>query len=98
MADASECCVKVMCRFRPLNGAEISRGDKYIPKFKGDDTVVVSVSCLNCSTFFADYVFGRRDISVQVQNTFVVGYPIFHVLNLTLKSDNNTVSAPTDRL
>ncbi|XP_048095583.1 kinesin heavy chain isoform X1 [Alosa alosa] len=42
MADASECCVKVMCRFRPLNAAEISRGDKYIPKFKGEDTVVVS--------------------------------------------------------
>ncbi|XP_063070774.1 kinesin heavy chain [Engraulis encrasicolus] len=42
MADASECCVKVMCRFRPLNQAEISRGDKYTPKFKGEDTVVVA--------------------------------------------------------
>ncbi|XP_062389638.1 kinesin heavy chain [Sardina pilchardus] len=42
MADASECCVKVMCRFRPLNAAEVSRGDKYTPKFKGEDTVVVS--------------------------------------------------------
>ncbi|KAL2081174.1 hypothetical protein ACEWY4_023027 [Coilia grayii] len=42
MADASECCVKVMCRFRPLNEAEILRGDKYIPKFKGEDTVVVA--------------------------------------------------------
>ncbi|KAA0715815.1 Kinesin heavy chain isoform 5A [Triplophysa tibetana] len=42
MADASECCVKVMCRFRPLNESEIRRGDKYIPKFKGEDTVVIS--------------------------------------------------------
>lgn len=44
MVDAAECGVKVMCRFRPLNESEITRGDKYIPKFKGEDTVVVSVS------------------------------------------------------
>lgn len=30
-----------MCRFRPLNTAEIQRGDKYIPAFKGDDTIVI---------------------------------------------------------
>ncbi|KAM6945365.1 kinesin heavy chain-like [Aplochiton taeniatus] len=43
MADAAaECGVKVMCRFRPLNESEITRGDKYIPKFKDDDTVVIS--------------------------------------------------------
>lgn len=42
--DAAECRVKVMCRFRPLNGAERNRGDKYIPKFNGADTVVVAVS------------------------------------------------------
>lgn len=46
MVDAAECCVKVMCRFRPLNESEITRGDKYIPKFKGEDTVVISVRCL----------------------------------------------------
>uniref|UniRef100_A0AAR2LX97 Kinesin-like protein n=1 Tax=Pygocentrus nattereri TaxID=42514 RepID=A0AAR2LX97_PYGNA len=40
MVDAAECGVKVMCRFRPLNESEISRGDKFIPKFKGEDTVV----------------------------------------------------------
>uniref|UniRef100_A0A673KGP3 Kinesin heavy chain-like n=1 Tax=Sinocyclocheilus rhinocerous TaxID=307959 RepID=A0A673KGP3_9TELE len=45
MVDAAECCVKVMCRFRPLNESEITRGDKYIPKFK-EDTVVISVRCL----------------------------------------------------
>ncbi|CAN9498436.1 unnamed protein product [Ophioblennius macclurei] len=42
MADAAECGVRVMCRFRPLNEAEINRGDKYIPKFKEDDTVVIT--------------------------------------------------------
>uniref|UniRef100_A0A667Y0A5 Kinesin-like protein n=1 Tax=Myripristis murdjan TaxID=586833 RepID=A0A667Y0A5_9TELE len=36
------CGVRVMCRFRPLNEAELSRGDKYIPKFNGEDTVVVT--------------------------------------------------------
>ncbi|XP_034280733.1 kinesin heavy chain [Pantherophis guttatus] len=41
MADPAECSIKVMCRFRPLNEAEILRGDKFIPKFKGEDTVVV---------------------------------------------------------
>ncbi|XP_068612407.1 LOW QUALITY PROTEIN: kinesin heavy chain-like [Brachionichthys hirsutus] len=40
--DASECGVRVVCRFRPLNQAEISRGDKYIPRFKEDDTVVIT--------------------------------------------------------
>uniref|UniRef100_A0A671WJG4 Kinesin-like protein n=1 Tax=Sparus aurata TaxID=8175 RepID=A0A671WJG4_SPAAU len=42
MMDASECGVRVMCRFRPLNEAEITRGDKYIPKFKEEDTVVIA--------------------------------------------------------
>ncbi|KAJ8415027.1 hypothetical protein AAFF_G00007250 [Aldrovandia affinis] len=42
MADAAECGVKVMCRFRPLNESEITRGDKYIPKFKDDDTVLIT--------------------------------------------------------
>ncbi|CAL8342375.1 unnamed protein product [Boreogadus saida] len=43
MGDSSECGIKVMCRFRPLNDSELSRGDKYIPKFKGEDTVVITV-------------------------------------------------------
>uniref|UniRef100_A0A8C7N6C4 Kinesin-like protein n=1 Tax=Oncorhynchus kisutch TaxID=8019 RepID=A0A8C7N6C4_ONCKI len=43
MADAAaEYGVKVMCRFRPLNESEITRGDKYIPKFKEDDTVIIT--------------------------------------------------------
>ncbi|XP_037552719.1 kinesin heavy chain [Nematolebias whitei] len=42
MVDAAECGVKVMCRFRPLNEAEIIRGDKYVPKFKEDSVVVSS--------------------------------------------------------
>uniref|UniRef100_A0A8B9TR00 Kinesin-like protein n=1 Tax=Anas platyrhynchos TaxID=8839 RepID=A0A8B9TR00_ANAPL len=40
MADPAECSIKVMCRFRPLNEAEVLRGDRFIPKFKGEDTVL----------------------------------------------------------
>ncbi|XP_069662226.1 kinesin heavy chain isoform X1 [Haliaeetus albicilla] len=42
MAEPStECSIKVLCRFRPLNPAEILRGDKFLPVFQGDDSVVV---------------------------------------------------------
>nr|XP_015209443.1 PREDICTED: kinesin-1 heavy chain [Lepisosteus oculatus] len=44
MADPAECTIKVMCRFRPLNNSEVMRGDKYIPKFQGEDNVVIGVS------------------------------------------------------
>lgn len=44
MADPAECTIKVMCRFRPLNSSEVVRGDRYIPKFQGDETVVIGVS------------------------------------------------------
>ncbi|XP_060920650.1 kinesin-1 heavy chain-like [Labrus mixtus] len=42
MADPAETCIKVVCRFRPLNSSEVARGDKYIPKFQGDDCVLMS--------------------------------------------------------
>lgn len=51
MADPAECSIKVMCRFRPLNEAEILRGDKFIPKFKGEETVVIGVSGLGVLPF-----------------------------------------------
>lgn len=44
MADPAECNIKVMCRFRPLNDSEVTRGDKYIAKFQAEDTVVIAVS------------------------------------------------------
>ena len=46
---ADECGVRVVCRFRPLNESEINRGDKYVPKFRGEDTVVIAVSVLSLS-------------------------------------------------
>ncbi|KAM4797422.1 kinesin heavy chain isoform 6-T6 [Rhinophrynus dorsalis] len=41
MAETSECSIKVLCRFRPLNQAEVQRGDKFLPIFQGDDSVIV---------------------------------------------------------
>lgn len=55
MADPAECSIKVMCRFRPLNEAEVLRGDRFIPKFKGEDTVLVGVS----AAWFGGGVPGR---------------------------------------
>nr|XP_046259575.1 kinesin heavy chain-like [Scatophagus argus] len=67
MVDAAECgvCgVKVMCRFRPLNDAERSRGDKFIPKFSGDDTVVVAGK-----PYVFDRVLPPHTEQVQVYDT-----------------------------
>lgn len=41
MTEVNECSIKVLCRFRPLNQSEIIRGDKFIPVFQGDDTVII---------------------------------------------------------
>lgn len=51
MADPAECTIKVMCRFRPLNSSEVTRGDRYIPKFQGEDTVIIAVSYLLSMSF-----------------------------------------------
>uniref|UniRef100_A0A8C1DJH4 Kinesin-like protein n=1 Tax=Cyprinus carpio carpio TaxID=630221 RepID=A0A8C1DJH4_CYPCA len=64
MVDAAECCVKVMCRFRPLNESEITRGDKYIPKFKREDTVVISGK-----PYIFDRVFPPNTTQEQVYDT-----------------------------
>ncbi|KAK2905544.1 kinesin heavy chain-like [Channa argus] len=67
MVDAAECgvCgVKVMCRFRPLNDAERSRGDKDVPKFNGEDTVVVAGK-----PYAFDRVFPPNTEQVQVYDT-----------------------------
>uniref|UniRef100_A0A3Q2VUA3 Kinesin-like protein n=1 Tax=Haplochromis burtoni TaxID=8153 RepID=A0A3Q2VUA3_HAPBU len=52
----------VMCRFRPLNEAERNRGDKNIPKFNGEDTVVGK-------PYVFDRVFPPTTEQVQVYDT-----------------------------
>ncbi|XP_044159375.1 LOW QUALITY PROTEIN: kinesin heavy chain [Bufo gargarizans] len=64
MADPAECSIKVMCRFRPLNSSEIQRGDKFIPLFKGDDTVVVGQS----KPYVYDKVLPPNSTQEQVYN------------------------------
>ncbi|KAL1006757.1 hypothetical protein UPYG_G00076470 [Umbra pygmaea] len=61
MADPAECTIKVMCRFRPLNSSEVTRGDKYIPKFTGEDQVSVSGK-----PFTFDRVFGSNTTQEQM--------------------------------
>ncbi|XP_036434537.1 kinesin family member 5Aa isoform X1 [Colossoma macropomum] len=61
---AAECNIKVLCRFRPLNQAEIIRGDKFLPTFQGDDTVVVGGK-----SFAFDRVFPTNTTQEQVYNT-----------------------------
>ncbi|XP_070587595.1 kinesin heavy chain [Erythrolamprus reginae] len=65
MADPAECSIKVMCRFRPLNEAEILRGDKFIPKFKGEDTVVIGQG----KPYVFDRVLPPNTSQEQVYNT-----------------------------
>ncbi|XP_040889797.1 kinesin heavy chain isoform X2 [Toxotes jaculatrix] len=65
MADANaECNIKVLCRFRPLNQSEIIRGDKFIPIFQGEDTVI-----LGGKSYIFDQVFPTNTTQEQVYNT-----------------------------
>ncbi|KAM6142391.1 kinesin-1 heavy chain isoform 2-T2 [Phoenicopterus ruber ruber] len=63
MADPAECNIKVMCRFRPLNESEVTRGDKYIAKFQGEDTVVIA-----SKPYIFDRVFQSNTSQEQVYN------------------------------
>ncbi|XP_017338589.1 kinesin-1 heavy chain isoform X2 [Ictalurus punctatus] len=63
MADPAECTIKVMCRFRPLNNSEVERGDKYIPKFQGEDNVVIGGK-----PYMFDRVFQSNTTQEQVYN------------------------------
>uniref|UniRef100_A0A669CE08 Kinesin-like protein n=1 Tax=Oreochromis niloticus TaxID=8128 RepID=A0A669CE08_ORENI len=63
MADPAECTIKVMCRFRPLNSSEVTRGDKYIPKFQGEDTCIIGGK-----PYMFDRVFQSNTTQEQVYN------------------------------
>uniref|UniRef100_A0AAX7TKK5 Kinesin-like protein n=1 Tax=Astatotilapia calliptera TaxID=8154 RepID=A0AAX7TKK5_ASTCA len=59
---AAECTIKVVCRFRPLNSAEVARGDQYIPKFKGDDCVLMG------KPYYFDRVFQSKTTQEEFYN------------------------------
>lgn len=52
-----------MCRFRPLNDSEVNRGDKYIAKFQGEDTVMIATK-----PYAFDRVFQSNTSQEQVYN------------------------------
>ncbi|KAL7891670.1 hypothetical protein AOLI_G00011460 [Acnodon oligacanthus] len=60
----AECNIKVLCRFRPLNQSEILRGDRFLPVFQGDDTVI-----LGGKSFVFDRVFPTNTTQEQVYNS-----------------------------
>uniref|UniRef100_A0A4W6BWN8 Kinesin-like protein n=1 Tax=Lates calcarifer TaxID=8187 RepID=A0A4W6BWN8_LATCA len=63
MADPAQCSIKVVCRFRPLNSSEVARGDKYIPKFQGEDCVTIGGK-----PYYFDRVFQSNTTQVQFYN------------------------------
>ncbi|XP_075881385.1 kinesin heavy chain [Nelusetta ayraudi] len=64
MADANaECNIKVLCRFRPLNKSEITRGDKFIPIFQKEDTVF-----FGGKAYAFDSVFPTNATQEQIYN------------------------------
>ncbi|KAM9827293.1 kinesin-1 heavy chain-like [Neosynchiropus ocellatus] len=63
MSDAAQTTIKVVCRFRPLNKSELARGDKYIPKFQGEDCVTIGGK-----PYYFDRVFGSSTTQVQFYN------------------------------
>ncbi|CAJ1081931.1 kinesin-1 heavy chain-like isoform X1 [Xyrichtys novacula] len=63
MADPAETTIKVVCRFRPLNRAEVARGDKYIPKFQGEDCVAIAGK-----PYYFDRVFQSNTTQEQFYN------------------------------
>lgn len=78
-----ECGVRVMCRFRPLNESEVQRGNKALLRFRGRDTVVLSVSpvfrCFPC-----------QDVPWYCSCQKIVTTCVFpHVVTLTTHSYTN---------
>uniref|UniRef100_A0A3Q2YZ24 Kinesin-like protein n=1 Tax=Hippocampus comes TaxID=109280 RepID=A0A3Q2YZ24_HIPCM len=72
----------VMCRFRPLNDAERSRGDQSLPKFNGDDTVVLG------KPYVFDRVLAPNSEQLQVYQTCAR-----HIVKDVLGGYNGTIFA-----
>uniref|UniRef100_A0A3B3CGK3 Kinesin-like protein n=1 Tax=Oryzias melastigma TaxID=30732 RepID=A0A3B3CGK3_ORYME len=84
MADPNaECNIKVLCRFRPLNQSEILRGDKFIPVFQGDDTVIVGGKA-----YAFDQVFPVKATQEDVYNSCAK-----HIVKDVLGGYNGTIFA-----
>ncbi|RVE73405.1 hypothetical protein OJAV_G00045980 [Oryzias javanicus] len=84
MADPNaECNIKVLCRFRPLNQSEILRGDKFIPIFQGDDTVIVGGKA-----YVYDQVFPVKATQEDVYNSCAK-----HIVKDVLGGYNGTIFA-----
>ena len=52
--NGQQCAVRVICRFRPINGSEHVRGDQSLPKFPSDSEAVTFCG----KTYTFDKVYG----------------------------------------
>ncbi|XP_075245510.1 kinesin heavy chain-like isoform X2 [Convolutriloba macropyga] len=55
--DPSECCIKVVCRVRPLNNAEKERGDSCVLNVPSDEQITLAGTQGASKTFTFDRVF-----------------------------------------
>ncbi|XP_056155153.1 kinesin-1 heavy chain-like [Lampris incognitus] len=83
MADAAVTTIKVMCRFRPLNRSEVARGDKYIPKFQGDECVSIAGK-----PYYFDQVFQSNTTQEQFYNAVAL-----KIVKDVLEGYNGTIFA-----
>uniref|UniRef100_A0A8C0CQP8 Kinesin-like protein n=1 Tax=Balaenoptera musculus TaxID=9771 RepID=A0A8C0CQP8_BALMU len=90
MADPAECNIKVMCRFRPLNESEVNRGDKYIVKFQGEDTIMIA-----SKPYAFDRVFQSNTSQEQVYNDCAKKIYVLEGYNGTIFAYGQTSSGKT---
>lgn len=60
MADAAECNIKVVCRFRPLNDSEEKAGSRFIVKFPQGAEDCISIGVI--LKLFVSFLFGANII------------------------------------
>lgn len=82
MADPAECTIKVMCRFRPLNSSEVTRGDKYIANFQGQDSIVIGVSFILRQGYFLCFIFSSWSARAANANDRSPVEPVFVVTSI----------------
>jgi len=79
-----QCAVRVICRFRPLNAAESSRGDQSLPKFPQDSEAVSFCG----KTFTFDKVFPPEAKQAQIYDSVAS-----RLVDDVIKGQNGTVFA-----
>ncbi|KAF7636437.1 Kinesin-like protein [Meloidogyne graminicola] len=83
MANASECCIQVVCRVRPLNESERKNGSVSVVKFQSKDTVLITGK-----PYAFDNVFQPHDTQENVYKGAA-----HHIVQDVLNGYNGTIFA-----